>query len=67
MYVLKIIAEVAQSKKSVVITKQGKTISKIVPFKNVDKKNKPGKLADTIIFKDDIVSPLGEEQWEVCD
>jgi len=66
MYALKIIAEVAKSKKSIIITKRGKAIVKIVPFKDVNKKNEAGKLADTIIFEDDIVSPLGEEQWEVC-
>ena len=66
MYALKIIAEVAESKKSIVITKRGKALAKIVPFKDIEKKNEPGKLADTIIFEDDIVSPLGEEQWEAC-
>lgn len=66
MYALKIIAEVAESKKSIIITKRGKAIVKIVPLKDACKKNEAGKLADTIIFEDDIVSPLGEEQWDVC-
>ncbi len=66
MYALKIIAEVAQSKKSIIITKRGKAIAKIVPYKDLDRKNEAGKLANTIIFEDDIISPLGEDQWEVC-
>ncbi len=65
-YALKIIAEVAESKKSIIITKRGNPLVKIVPFKDINKKNKSGKLADTIIFEEDIVSPLGEKQWEVC-
>jgi len=65
-YALKVIAEVAQTKKSVVITKRGKAIAKIVPLSDTKKANQPGKLADTLIFEKDIISPLGEDQWEVC-
>jgi prevent-host-death family protein len=65
---LKLIAEVAQSQKSIVITKQGKAIAKLVPFTEADNgnKNQPGKLANTLIFEKDIISPLGEDQWEAC-
>ena len=66
MYALKIIADVAQSKKSIIITKRGKAIAKIVPFKDITNTNEAGKLADTIIFENDIVSPLGEDSWEAC-
>ena len=64
----KLIDEVAQSQKSIIITKQGKAIAKIVPFTESDNgnKNQPGKLASTLIFEKDIISPLGEELWEAC-
>jgi prevent-host-death family protein len=65
---LKLITEVAQSQESIIITKQGKAIAKIVPFARADNgnKNQPGKLANTLIFENDIISPLGEELWEAC-
>ena len=42
----KLIDEVAQSQKSIIITKQGKAIAKIVPFTKSDNgnKNQPGTL-----------------------
>ena len=65
-YALKIITEVSQTQESVIITKSGKAIAKIIPLTNFEKKNIPGKLANTLIFEKDIISPLGEEQWEAC-
>ena len=56
----KLIDEVAQSQKSIIITKLGKAIVKIVPFTEADNgnKNQPGKLASTLIFEKDIISPI---------
>jgi prevent-host-death family protein len=63
---LKIIDEVAKSKEGVIITKRGKPLAQVLPYQTPVKKNKPGKLADILVFEKDIVSPLGEDIWEAC-
>ena len=60
---LRILDEVARSGESVLITRRGKPLAQVVPFDQKEK-NEPGKLADTLVFEDDIVSPLGEDMWE---
>ena len=62
---LRILDEVARSGESVLITRRGKPLARVVPFDEKEK-NKPGKLAGTLVFEDDIVSPLGEDMWEAC-
>ena len=64
-HALRILDQVSRSKESVVITKRGKPLARVVPFDEKEK-NAPGKLADALIFEDDIVSPLSEDIWEVC-
>lgn len=63
---LKLIAEIARTKESIIITKRGEAIAKVVPVSDKEKQNIPGKLSKTLIFEKDIISPLGEEQWESC-
>ena len=63
---LKILDHVSKSHEIIIITKRGKPLAKIVPYVNSDLKPQPGKLADTLIFEKDIVSPLGENMWNVC-
>ena len=63
---LRIVDEVAKSQESVVITKRGKPLAQIVPYRSPDTKAEPGKLADHLVFEKDIVSPLGEQMWDVC-
>ena len=63
-HALKILEQVAISKESIVITKRGKPLAEVVPFRNSDEVAKPGKLSNTLVFEKDIVSPLGEDMWE---
>ncbi|MBW1839995.1 MAG: type II toxin-antitoxin system prevent-host-death family antitoxin, partial [Deltaproteobacteria bacterium] len=51
---------------SIVITKRGKPLAEVVPFRKSYKNPVPGKLADTLVFEKDIVSPLGEDMWDAC-
>jgi len=64
-HALRVLDNIAKSQESLVITKRGKPIVQIEPFHQPTSKSVPGKLADTILFEEDIVSPLGEEIWEV--
>lgn len=59
---LKLMDEVAETGASVVITKNGKPVSRLVPY--VEKpKTLFGILEDSVEIKGDIVAPLGE-RWE---
>jgi len=64
MHALQVIGEVAETRESVLVTKRGKPLAEIVPF--TEKKPAPGKLAEALVFEHDIVSPLGEDLWNVC-
>jgi prevent-host-death family protein len=65
-HALKIMAQVAKSKESIVITKRGKPLVQVVPFVSADRENTPGKLAKLLIFEKDITSDLGQEIWDAC-
>ena len=65
-YALKIIDQVAKSKESLVITKRGKPLAEIIPFRESEQEPIPGKLADALVFEKNIVEPLGDDMWEVC-
>lgn len=61
---LKTINQIAKTKEPIIITKRGKPLAQVVPYVESNDTNQPGKLADSVIFEKDIVSPLGEEMWE---
>ncbi|GJL55330.1 MAG: antitoxin [Nitrospirales bacterium] len=63
-HALQVLGEVAETRESVLVTKRGKPLAEIVPF--AEKQSIPGKLAKTLVFEDDIVSPLGGENWNAC-
>ena len=65
-HALKIIDQVSKTKEIITITKRGKPLAQLIPYQNSDSNHKPGKLADTLVFENDIVSPLGEEMWDAC-
>ncbi len=64
-HALQILGQVAATRESVVITKRGKPLAEVIPFS--PETPRPGKLADALVFEKDIVSPLGEEMWDVCE
>jgi len=61
---LKIIDDVSQTREGVIITRRGKPLVQVLPYQTPSDRNHPGKLADTLVFEKDIVSPLDEEIWE---
>lgn len=63
---LKILDRIARDRGTVIITKRGKPIAQILPYEDESKSAKPGCLADTLVFENDIVSPLGAEMWEAA-
>ncbi len=65
-HALKVINLVFQNHENVIIKKKGKPVAEIIPYKKLNNKNMPGKLAETKKKEKDIISPLGEEIWEAC-
>lgn len=65
-HALKLIDQVSKTRESIIITKRGKPLAELVPFVDSGQKNQPGKLAHTLVFEKDIVSPLDEDLWEAC-
>ncbi len=61
---LKILDQVAKSQEGIIITKRGKPLAQIIPYRSSDMNHKPGKLANYLVFEKDIVSPLGGEIWD---
>ena len=65
-HALKVLDQVASTREEITITKRGKPLARIIPFRREDKNPVSGDLADTFVFENDIISPLGEELWESC-
>ena len=63
-HALGILKRVAEGRESVVVTKHGKPIAEVIPY--VELEPVAGKLSDALVFEKDIVSPLGENLWDVC-
>jgi prevent-host-death family protein len=62
---LQVLGEVARTKEAIVVTKRGKPLVEVVPFRHAEAPV-AGKLSHTFVFEKDIVSPLGEAMWSAC-
>ena len=65
-HALKILDQVAKTQEVIVITKRGKPLAQITPYRTSDKNPKPGRLSEAFVFEKDVISPLGEEMWDAC-
>jgi len=59
---LRILQEVHDKKKRVIVTKRGTPLVEIVPTDEEADKKIP--LRDTVLYMGDIISPVAEEDWE---
>ncbi len=66
VHALKVLNEIEKSQDTIVITKRGKPLAQVVPYRKSVMKPTPGKLADSFVFEKDIITPLGEGLWEAC-
>ena len=63
---LQVLGRVARTKETVVVTKRGKPLVEVIPFREKGESSQPGRLSHTLAFEKDIVSPLGESIWSAC-
>ena len=62
-HALQILAEVAAGKERVVVTKRGAPLVEVAPY--TETRPAAGRLAEALVFEKDVVSPLGEDLWNV--
>ncbi len=62
---LGILDKIPKEQKEIIITKRGQPIAKVIPFSHADY-SKPNRLQGYLIKETDIVSPIGEDDWESC-
>lgn len=62
---LGIFDRITKEQKEIIITKRGQPIAKVIPYSHPDY-SKPNRLQGYLINETDIVSPLGEDDWESC-
>ena len=65
-HALKIMDQVAKSQVGIIVTKRGKPLAQVVPYRSSEVKPEPGKLADSLVFEKNIVTPLGDDMWDAC-
>lgn len=63
---LKILDQVSKTHEVIVITRRGKPLAQIIPYRTNDKHPMPGTLSETLVFEGDIISPLDENMWDAC-
>ncbi len=62
-HALRVLGRVEETREPVLITRRGKPVAKVVPYRPEGKKPVPGALAHTLLHEGDILSPLGEA-WD---
>ncbi len=55
---------VASSREGVILTRRGRPVAQVLPY--MPEKAEPDRLAHTLIYMGDIVSPLEAEMWEAA-
>jgi len=63
---LRVLDQVAKSQVGIIVTKRGKPLARVIPYRSSEMKPEPGKLADYLVFEKDIVTPLGDDMWDAC-
>jgi antitoxin (DNA-binding transcriptional repressor) of toxin-antitoxin stability system len=63
---LKVLGNLNTDHEPLIITKHKKPIAKIVAIDDDVTKNKWQSLEGTVLYEEDIVSPLGDEDWNAC-
>ena len=63
-HALEEIESVSQTSEGLILTKRGKPIAQLAPYREISRKPVPGKLSGYLVFEKDIVSPLGAAMWK---
>ena len=61
---LEVLKRVDEEQEGVLLTKRGRPIAQVVPYREPAQAATPGGLSHLLTFEGDVVSPLGPEMWE---
>jgi prevent-host-death family protein len=61
---LRVVHDVHASGQTIVVTRYGKPVAEIAPYRESPDLSIPGRLSHTLIHEGDIVTPLGASTWE---
>lgn len=64
---LGLLERVARSRESIIITKRGKPIAKVIPLDEPSVKPEPGRLVSALLSEEDSVTPLGAKLWKASE
>ena len=59
---LRILNDISKTREKLIITKRGKPLAEIFPYREPDNELIPGQLSHKLLFENDILSPINE-QW----
>ena len=62
-HALAIVKGIAETGERVLVTKRGRPLVYVVPYRELERRPCPGRLAGTMAFEEDIVGPLGSDAW----
>ena len=63
---LKLMDEVARTHETIIVTKRGKPVAKLVPVEPEEERSWFGYMAGTARITGDIMAPIEGEDWEAC-
>ena len=64
---LGLLEEVSRTGESIIVTKRGKPIAKVIPFAEAGDKLVLGKLRGTVTEELDIITPFGARLWKAAE
>ena len=64
---LGLLEQVSRTGEAIIVTKRGKPIAKVVPFGNAEEKPVAGKLRDTLVEENDLITPFGASIWKAAE
>lgn len=64
---LGLLERVSRTGETIIVTKRGRPIAKVIPMGNADEKPVAGKLRNTLIEEIDIVTPFGANLWKAAE
>ena len=65
-HILRLLGNFDNQKEEIIITKRGKPLARVIPYSEiVTMINTPGCLSDMVISEGDLITPFGEDEWEL--
>ena len=63
---LRLLDAVALKGDEILVTRRGKPLAHVEPVPGANATIELGRLRGTMVFEQDIVAPLGDEDWSAC-